>query len=42
MKLKKGIESLLHVAPSAEVAVVNATTATGKSSYCRSLAYHPE
>jgi hypothetical protein len=34
--LKEGIENVLHVAPSAEGTVAKATTAAGKSSYCRS------
>jgi hypothetical protein len=34
--LKKGIENVLYVAPSAEGTVAKATAAGGKSSYCRS------
>jgi len=40
--LKTGIENMLHVAPSAEVTVVKATTSAGKSSYYRSPSFPSE
>ena len=37
--LKTGIENVLHVAPSAEIVVVKATTCAGKSSNYRALPF---